>query len=107
MGVYVVQHRSMPWIKVGHHKITKRRPTLGHRLRRGFRSCIHPADLEGRLGPEYFSVAGWFPNLGLVDERRAHLICSQSVGEFHPAGNLPRVLRLLTAASRLPHPYGR
>ena len=100
MGVYVVRHLSSGWIKVGHHKITKRRPTLGHRLRRGFRSCIHPADLEGRLGPRHFSVVGWFPNLGLVDERRAHLTCSGSVGEFHPAGNLPRVLRLLTAAPR-------
>ena len=105
MGVYVIQHRSMPWVKVGHHKVTKRRPTLQHRLRRGFRSCRHPADLEGRLGPEYFSVMGWFPTLGLLDEHRAHLICSQSesVGEFHPAGDLPRVLRLLrsrTAVSK-------
>ena len=105
MGVYVIQHRSTPWVKVGHHKITSRRPTLQHRLRRGFKSCIHPSDLDGKLGLRDFRVVGWFRTLGLLDEHRAHLICSQSesVGEFHPAGDLPRVLRLLrhrTAVSK-------
>ena len=103
MGVYVLLHTTRPWIKVGHHRITPRRPTLDHRLRRGFKSCIHPSDLDGKLGLRDFRVVGWFRTLGLLDERRAHLVCSQSVGEFHPAGNLPRVLRLLrsrTAVSK-------
>ena len=95
MGVYVVRHRSKPWIKIGHHKVTSRRPTLDHRLRRGFKSCIHPSDLDGKLDPRDFRVVGWFPTLGLLDERRAHQVCSGSVGEFHPARNLPRVLRTL------------
>ena len=103
MGVYVMIRTTRPWIKVGHHRITPRRPTLDHRLRRGFKSCIHPADLAGRLEKSHFRIVGWFPTLGLLDERRAHLICSGSVGEFHPARDLPRVLRLLrsrTAVSK-------
>ena len=100
MGVYVMQYRSMPWIKVGHHKVTSRRPTLQHRLRRGFKSCIHPSDLDGHLGRNDWRVVGWFPTLvGLLDERRAHLVCSGSVGEFHPARDLTGVLRTLAERS--------
>ena len=99
MGVYVVIHTTRPWIKIGHHKVTARRPALDHRLRRGFKSCKHPAELAGRLEKSHFRIVAWFPTLGLLDERRAHLICSASVGEFHPARNLPRVLRTLDERS--------
>lgn len=50
MGVYVFESTHAPWIKVGHHKITASRPNVYYRVaRRGFYSCVHPKELEGRL----------------------------------------------------------
>ena len=96
MGVYVFQSRHGPWIKVGHHRITSRRPNVYYRIAgRGFYSCLHPRELQGRLSIDDFDLVAWYPHLGRRDERAMHRACSTppSFGEFHALSNLELALR--------------
>lgn len=86
MGVYVFRSRETPWIKVGHHRVTPRRPDVSFRVaRRGFHSCVHPPELEGRLDAKDFELVAWFPSLTRRDEGRLHRLCRTRYGEFHDA----------------------
>ena len=41
MGIYVIKSKYNNWIKIGHHKITERKPNIYFRyINRGFYSCI-------------------------------------------------------------------
>ena len=96
MGVYVFRSLDAEWIKVGHHRVTTRRPNVYYRIaRRGFRSCEHPCQLVNRLGVDHWELMRWYPTLGRGDERAAHRACTVSVGEFHPSSDLARVVACL------------
>ena len=98
MGVYVFQSKHTEWIKVGHHRVTARRPNVYYRIaHRGFHSCKHPHQLENCLDEEHWELQRWYPSLGCDDEREAHGVCEVSVGEFHPTSELARVLACLDA----------
>ena len=43
MGIYIIKSLHSNWIKVGHHLITKRRPSVYYRyINRGFYSAVRP-----------------------------------------------------------------
>jgi hypothetical protein len=96
MGVYIFQSKRGPWIKIGHHKVTKTRPNVYYRIaRRGFRSCVHPRDLDEHLDEEDFTLVAWYPTLGRRDETLAHRSCSRSFGEFHPLADMTQAKNCL------------
>lgn len=93
MGVYVFQCRHAAFVKVGHHKVTPRRPNAYYRVAgRGFDSVVHPVELDGKLWLEDLELVGWFPTLGRPEETRVHRSCVSRVGEFHPLSELPHIL---------------
>lgn len=101
MGVYVFQCLAGPWVKVGHHLATSRRPNAYYRVAgRGFFSLVHPAALDGCLGVADLALVAWYPALTRADEQRVHRACDRTrrVGEFHPVDELERILDLCDAA---------
>ena len=75
MGVYIFQSRHEPWVKVGHHRITERRPNVYFRIvPRGFNSCACPPNLEGHVSFMDVKLYAWYPNLTSTDERNIHSI---------------------------------
>ena len=93
MGVYVFRSLNSDWIKVGHHKITKARPNVYYRIAgRGFHSCVHPRELEGKLHMHNFELVAWYPQLDRSDERAIHRRCATSYGEFHSVNDLDAAL---------------
>ena len=97
MGVYVFESVHAPWIKVGHHLVSPRRPNAYYRVAgRGFESVVHPAELDGRLLLDDLRLLAWFPTLARADETAVHRACDQGrrVGEFHPADEAGKVLAL-------------
>lgn len=95
MGVYVFRSLHAPWVKVGHHRATPRRPNAYYRVAgRGFYSVVHPPELAGRLGVHDLELVAWFPALPRAAETAVHRACEQHsrVGEFHGAHELPRIL---------------
>jgi hypothetical protein len=98
MGVYVFRSLHAPYVKVGHHLVSPRRPNAYYRVAgRGFHSVIHPDELDGKLWLEDLELMGWFPSLGRADETRVHRACTARVGEFHPADDLPLILQTCAA----------
>ena len=78
MGLYVVKSKTENWWKIGHHKITNRRPNVYFRfIRRGFYSCVHPDILNNKLGFEDVELIFWFPNLNTCDELDLHKFLSK------------------------------
>lgn len=99
MGVYVFRCIHGPWIKVGHHLATPRRPNAYYRVAgRGFYSVVHPPELDGKLGVHDLELVAWFPALTRRDETRVHRAGgARRVGEFHPDDALPGILATLEA----------
>ena len=92
MGVYIFESRECPWIKIGHHKLSLKRPNVYYRVAgRGFHSCRHPLELENRLDMDNFNLVAWYPTLTVKDEKSIHKKCrtTESCGEFHPKSCLP------------------
>jgi len=72
MGIYIFRARKK-FIKVGHHKVTQRRPNVWYRVaRRGFGSCVSPAETRGRLSISDLTLLRWYPNLDITHERAFH-----------------------------------
>lgn len=93
MGVYIFRSLHLPWIKIGHHRITDRRPNVYYRVaNRGFNSCVHPPELEGKLALDDFELVAWYPTLDRRDESAAHRACRSRWGEFHPLEDLSTAL---------------
>lgn len=98
MGVYVVGIREkdkggVRWIKVGHAKITERRPLLSDRLDRGFGSCIRP---QGMCSHPPIKVIQWFPGLTTKHEKALHRkLKGCGVGEFYDKSFLKDILSYL------------
>lgn len=98
MGVYVFQSLHAPWAKIGHHRITARRPNVYYRVAgRGFVSCVHPAALT-RLGIEDLRLVRWYPTLSQKDEKQMHRRHKGArCGEWYPAEMLDGLLAELDA----------
>lgn len=95
MGVYIVKSKHANWVKLGHHKITERRPNVFFRyIGRGFNSCIHPDEITGKLNFEDIELLHWFPNLATKDEMSIHRVLRKftHVGEWYKLENLNDVI---------------
>lgn len=100
MGVYVFSSLFCPgWFKVGHHRVTKRRPNVWYRVaRRGFNSCKCPPELTGNTHVEQIELVHFYPNLSSRDERRLHRENKTvRVGEWYPVSELGRIVARLEA----------
>lgn len=97
MGVYVFRCLHAPYIKIGHHLVTRRRPNAYYRVAgRGFESVIHPPELDGLLYLKDLYLEGWYPQLNRHDETQLHKTFSKErVGEFHRLEDLPSVIAML------------
>ena len=95
MGVYVFASLVCPgWFKVGHHRITERRPNVWYRVaRRGFKSCKCPPELVGQTDVEQLELLRFYPNLSSRDEKRLHRENKAiRVGEWYLISELNRIL---------------
>lgn len=81
MGIYIIESKHANWIKVGHHKISPKRPNVYYRyIRRGFNKCIHPKELHGYTNFKNVHLLHWFPNLSIKQEREIHRRLKQEIG---------------------------
>ena len=101
MGIYVFASLTQPWFKVGHHRVTERRPNVYFRVAgRGFHSCRHPPQLT-RLGMDDLELVAWYPDLTSRQERALHRAnAAQGVGEWYPNAERARLLAALDALGR-------
>ena len=73
MGIYIIKSLHSDWIKIGHHKITDRRPSVFHRyINRGFYSVICPIEIKDKVGFNDLKLIYWFDNLDINDEKKLH-----------------------------------
>lgn len=102
MGIYIVKSKVANYYKIGHHKVTQRRPNVYFRwIRRGFYSCKHPEILNGKLSFEDIELLFWFPNLDIEIEQKIHAhlklsYASKSVGEWYEDLDLIEVVNIIT-----------
>ena len=100
MGVYIFRCKHAPYVKVGHHLVTPRRPNAYYRIAgRGFESVVHPSELDGKLSAYDVDLVAWFPVLTRDVERRIHASHPDRVGEFHREEHLPSILATCDALS--------
>lgn len=94
MGVYIFRSRVADWVKVGHHRVTPRRPNVWYRVaRRGFESCKGPAALRGNTNVEQLDLLKFYPNLTTKEEKRLHRENKNvRVGEWYPTAMLPTIM---------------
>lgn len=99
MGVYVFRCLHAPFVKVGHHHATPKRPNAYYRVAgRGFESIIHPEELNGKTYTEDLELVGWYPQLTRVIEMSIHRrFTTGKVGEFHRLEDLECILGTLNA----------
>lgn len=73
MGVYVIQSKHANWLKIGHHKISPKRPNVYYRfINRGFYSCICPKEIKDKVGFDDLQLIYWYPNLTTKSEKKIH-----------------------------------
>ena len=95
MGVYVFRCRHAPWVKLGHHKVSSTRPNVYYRVAgRGFHACVHPHELDGKLGVHDLELVAWYPSLTRRHEGKLHRFFSaHRIGEFHPEAECSALLQ--------------
>lgn len=100
MGVYVIQSLHANWIKIGHHKISPRRPNVYYRyINRGFFSCICPREIKDKVAFKDLQLIYWFPNLTTKHEKKIHKYLRESYtsrGEWFYDVNHEYVKQLIT-----------
>ena len=73
MGIYIIKSLHSDWIKIGHHKITNRRPSVYYRfINRGFYSVICPIEIKDKVSFNDLKLIYWFDNLDINDEKKLH-----------------------------------
>lgn len=73
MGIYIIKSLHSDWIKIGHHKITNRRPSVYYRfINRGFHSIVCPAEIKYKVNFNDLELIYWFENLDINDEKKLH-----------------------------------
>ena len=98
MGIYIFQSLvDDQWVKVGHHRITTRRPNVWYRVaRRGFNSCKCPSQIRGKTDVHQLKLLAFYPTLTSGHERRLHRenkACR--IGEWYRTDQLPRICTFL------------
>lgn len=103
MGIYVIKSKYSNWMKIGHHKVTERKPNAYFRyINRGFYSCSCPKEIEDKVSFDDLELIYWFPNLNIKIERELHLylknnkilyLCNK--GEWYNELNLDEIKNIL------------
>ena len=105
MGVYVFKCLEGPYVKVGHHLVTRGRPHAYYRVAgSGFQTIVHPAELDGKLYMRHLELLAWYPSLGRDAELTIHRsFLHGKVGEFHRQDDTDAILEHLDSlAERRP-----
>lgn len=102
MGVYVFRCLHGPYVKVGHHLVTRTRPNAYYRVAgRGFGECVHPEELDGLLYMSHLSLLAWYPTLTRHEEILIHRQFREgSVGEFHHIDDASEILHTLDSLGK-------
>lgn len=99
MGIYIIKSLHSNWIKVGHHKITKKRPSVYYRfIRRGFYSVVCPKEIEDKVGCDDLELMYWFNNLDISDEKRLHKqlrLIYEYNGEWYKYENVHDIVNII------------
>jgi hypothetical protein len=99
MGVYIIKSIHSDWIKVGHHLITKRRPSVYYRyINRGFYSVIRPKEIKDKVSFNDLELIYWFPNLNILDETKLHKqlkLLYKYNGEWYKYENLDDIVNII------------
>lgn len=99
MGIYIVKSLHSDWIKIGHHTISSKRPSVYYRyINRGFYSCKCPEEIQNKVGFKDLELLYWFYNLNENDEKQLHSelsSCFQNEGEWYKYENIEQILNIL------------
>ena len=99
MGIYIIKSLHSNWIKVGHHKITKKRPSVYYRfIHRGFYSVVCPKEIEDKVGCDDLELMYWFNNLYISDEKRLHKqlrLIYEYNGEWYKYENVHDIVNII------------
>ncbi len=73
MGIYIIKSLHSNWIKVGHHLITEKRPSVYYRfINRGMYSVTRPDEIKDKVSFDDLQLIYWFTNLNMADETKLH-----------------------------------
>lgn len=88
MGIYLFQHRTKPFLKVGVHSSLN----PWNRLANGFQGNICPAGLDKEPYTAY-DLKGWFAALGYTEEAAVHAAfrATRLCGEWWPASDFAKI----------------
>ena len=99
MGVYIIKSLHSNWIKVGHHLITERRPSVYYRfINRGFYTVIRPKEIEDMVSFDDLQLIYWFTNLNIDHEKKIHKklrLLYEYDGEWYKYENLNDILNII------------
>jgi len=99
MGIYIIKSLHSEWIKIGHFKITNKRPSIYYRyINRGFYSCICPTEIKHKVSFNDLQLLYWFPNLDISIESKLHKHLKslyQYCGEWYKYDNINHILQLI------------
>ena len=99
MGIYIVKSLHSNWIKIGHHKITDRRPSVYYRyINRGFYSVHRPIEIQDKVSFFDLELIYWFENLDIADENNLHQILRKKYeyhGEWYKYKNLDDITKII------------
>jgi hypothetical protein len=99
MGIYIIKSLHSNWIKVGHHKITDRRPSVYYRfINRGFYSVICPIEIKNKVSFNDLELICWFENLDIIDEKKLHhqlRLLYKYEGEWYKYENLNDIINII------------
>tara|TARA_Y100000389_G_C17462372_1_gene522823 strand:- start:3700 stop:4098 length:399 start_codon:yes stop_codon:yes gene_type:complete len=99
MGIYIVKSLHSNWIKIGHHKITDRRPSVYYRfVNRGFYSVVRPREIKDKVGFNDLELIYWFVNLDITDENNLHQrlrLLHEYHGEWYKYENLDDIIKII------------
>ena len=99
MGIYIIKSLHSNWIKVGHHLITEKRPSVYYRfINRGFYSVVRPKEIKDRVSFDDLELIYWFTNLNIEDEENLHKqlrLLYEHKGEWYKSENLNDILNII------------
>ena len=99
MGIYIIKSLYSDWIKIGHHKITEKRPSVYYRfINRGFYSVVLPEEIKDKVSFNDLNLIYWFQNLNMIDEKKLHnklRLLYEYKGEWYKYKNLNDILNII------------
>ena len=99
MGIYIIKSLHSNWIKVGHHLITEKRPSVYYRfINRGFYSVVRPNEIKDKVSFNDLELIYWFKNLNIEDEEKLHTqlrLLYEYNGEWYKYENLNEILNII------------